>query len=36
MKQRSKLSLGAVAKNFSRLLPHPWIGLKLMTIEGEK
>jgi radical SAM protein with 4Fe4S-binding SPASM domain len=36
MLKRSKLSVGAVAKNFSRLIPHPWIGLKLMTIEGEK
>ena len=36
MTQRSKLSLGAVAKNFRPLLPHPWIGLKLMALEGEK
>jgi radical SAM protein with 4Fe4S-binding SPASM domain len=36
MTQRSKLSIGAVAKNFRHLLPHPWIGLKLMALEGEK
>ncbi len=36
MSQRSKVSLGAVAKNFRHLLPHPWIGLKLMALEGEK
>jgi len=36
MTQRSKLSLGAVAKNIRPLLPHPWIGLKLMALEGEK
>jgi radical SAM protein with 4Fe4S-binding SPASM domain len=36
MTQRSKLSLGAVAKNVRPLLPHPWIGLKLMALEGEK
>ncbi len=36
MTQRSKLSLGAVAKNFRHVLPHPWIGLKLMALEGEK
>ncbi len=36
MTHRSKLSLGTVAKNFRHLLPHPWIGLKLMALEGEK
>jgi radical SAM protein with 4Fe4S-binding SPASM domain len=36
MTQRSKLSLGAVAKNFRNVLPHPWIGLKLVALEGEK
>ncbi len=36
MTQRSKLSLAAVAKNVRPLLPHPWIGLKLMALEGEK
>ena len=36
MTQRSKLSIGAVAKNVRHLLPHPWIGLKLMALEGEK
>jgi radical SAM protein with 4Fe4S-binding SPASM domain len=36
MVQRSKLSLGAVVKNVRPLLPHPWIGLKLMALEGEK
>ena len=36
MTQRSKVSLGVVAKNFRHLLPHPWIGLKLMALEGEK
>jgi radical SAM protein with 4Fe4S-binding SPASM domain len=36
MTQRSKLSLGAVAKNFRHVLPHPWIGLKLVALEGEK
>jgi|UniRef100_A0A7V6A2G7 radical SAM protein with 4Fe4S-binding SPASM domain len=36
MTQRSKLNLGAVAKNILPLLPHPWIGLKLMALEGEK
>jgi radical SAM protein with 4Fe4S-binding SPASM domain len=36
MTQRSKVSLGTVAKNFRHLLPHPWIGLKLMALEGEK
>jgi radical SAM protein with 4Fe4S-binding SPASM domain len=36
MTQRSKLPLGAVAKTVRPLLPHPWIGLKLMALEGEK
>lgn len=36
MPQRSKVSLGTVVKNFHRLLPHPWIGLKLLALEGEK
>jgi radical SAM protein with 4Fe4S-binding SPASM domain len=36
MSQRSKVNLGVVAKNFRPLLPHPWIGLKLMALEGEK
>ncbi len=36
MTQRSKISVGAVVKNIRPLLPHPWIGLKLMALEGEK
>lgn len=36
MSERSKISLAAVVKNFRRLAPYPWIGLKLAALQGEK
>jgi radical SAM protein with 4Fe4S-binding SPASM domain len=36
MSQRSKISLAAVVKNFRHLAPHPWIGLRLAALQGEK
>ncbi|HZE21304.1 MAG TPA: SPASM domain-containing protein, partial [Desulfobaccales bacterium] len=33
---RSRVALGVVAKNFRRLAPHPWIGSKLVALQGEK
>ena len=36
MTSRSAVSLGIIAKNFLRLAKHPWIGLKLASLEAEK
>jgi radical SAM protein with 4Fe4S-binding SPASM domain len=36
MSSRSRIALGVVVKNFWRLAMHPWIGAKLVTLQGEK
>jgi radical SAM protein with 4Fe4S-binding SPASM domain len=36
MSSRSRIALGVVLKNFRRLAMHPWIGAKLVTLQGEK
>lgn len=36
MPSRSAVSLGVIAKNFFRVARHPWIGLKLASLEAEK
>ncbi len=36
MSSRSAVSLGIIVKNFLRLAKHPWIGLKLASLEAEK
>jgi radical SAM protein with 4Fe4S-binding SPASM domain len=36
MGSRSRVALGVVVKNFRRLAPHPWIGSKLVALQGEK
>ena len=36
MGTRSRIALGMIVKNFQRLAKHPWIGAKLVTLQGEK
>lgn len=36
MERQSRLSLGVVLKNFTRVAPHPWISKRLVALEGEK
>jgi radical SAM protein with 4Fe4S-binding SPASM domain len=36
MGSRSRIALGVVVKNFQRLAQHPWIGSKLVALQGEK
>ncbi len=36
MSKRSKVAVGTVCKNFSRLVGHPWILSKLVKLQGEK
>ncbi len=36
MGSRSRVALGVVVKNFRHLAPHPWIGGKLVALQGEK
>lgn len=36
MPVRSRISLGAILKNFARVARHPWIASRLVALEGEK
>jgi radical SAM protein with 4Fe4S-binding SPASM domain len=36
MDARSRVAAGVVLKNFRRLARHPWIGSKLVALQGEK